>query len=280
MSSEVETSLFVKKKEKLYKKRKTCRPGALFSRFIHTGHLSLPEGIGRCPVLRMKIKELSLDERPREKMLEKGADALSNAELLAILLRTGTGGMNVIETARELLAGCGNRINEVAGMSMERLCRVKGIGPGKAVSIAAAFELGRRCAAEAAMEEHKSISSPKAAVRLLLPHLRDLDHEECWVLFLNRANYLISKERITTGSGDATLIDIKTIIRRAIEKKASGLILAHNHPSGNPMPGKADLEETARLKKALNTCDISLTDHIVIASKSYYSFADEEICRF
>lgn len=240
----------------------------------------MPEGIERCPVLAMKVKEMSLDERPREKMLEKGADALSNAELLAIMLRTGTGGMNVIETARALLASCGNRINEVAGLSTDGLCQIKGIGPGKAVSIAAAFELGRRCAAEAAREEHTSVSSPKAAVRLLFPHLRDLDHEECWVLFLNRANYLISKERITTGSGDATLIDIRTIIRRAIEKKASGIILAHNHPSGNAMPGKADIEETARLKKALNTCDIVLIDHIVIASKSYYSFSDEEMCRF
>lgn len=249
-------------------------------RFIRTGEVTLSEGIERCSVWDMKMKELSLDERPREKMLEKGADALSNAELLAILLRTGTGGMNVVETARELLAGCGNRINEVAGMSTERLCQVKGIGLGKAVSIAAAFELGRRCAAEAAREQHTSISSPKDAVRLLLPHLRDLDHEECWVLFLNRANYLINKERITVGSGDATLIDIRTIIRRAIERKATGIILSHNHPSGNAMPGKADIEETARLKKALGTCDISLIDHIVIASKSYYSFSDEELCRF
>ena len=249
-------------------------------RFIRTVEITLPEGIERCSVWDMKMKELSLDERPREKMLEKGTDALSNAELLAILLRTGTGGMNVVETARELLAGCGNRINEVAGMSTERLCQMKGIGPGKAVSIAAAFELGRRCAAEAAREQHTSISSPKDAVRLLLPHLRDLDHEECWVLFLNRANYLINKERITVGSGDATLIDIRTIIRRAIEKKATGIILSHNHPSGNAMPGKADIEETARLKKALGTCDISLIDHIVIASKSYYSFSDEELCRF
>jgi DNA repair protein RadC len=269
-----------KKKTKVLKKRKICRSQTQILRFIRTVEITLPEDIERCSVWDMKMKELSLDERPREKMLEKGADALSNAELLAILLRTGTGGMNVVETARELLAGCGNRINEVAGMSTERLCQVKGIGPGKAVSIAAAFELGRRCAAEAAREQHTSISSPKDAVRLLLPHLRDLDHEECWVLFLNRANYLINKERITIGSGDATLIDIRTIIRRAIEKKATGIILSHNHPSGNAMPGKADIEETARLKKALGTCDISLIDHIVIASKSYYSFSDEELCRF
>ena len=269
-----------KKKTKVLKKRKICRSQTQILRFIRTVEITLPEGIERCSVWDMKMKELSLDERPREKMLEKGTDALSNAELLAILLRTGTGGMNVVETARELLAGCGNRINEVAGMSTERLCQVKGIGPGKAVSIAAAFELGRRCAAEAAREQHTSISSPKDAVRLLLPHLRDLDHEECWVLFLNRANYLINKERITIGSGDATLIDIRTIIRRAIEKKATGIILSHNHPSGNAMPGKADIEETARLKKALGTCDISLIDHIVIASKSYYSFSDEELCRF
>lgn len=225
----------------------------------------------------MKIKELSLDERPREKMLEKGAEVLSNAELLAIMLRTGTGGMNAVDTARELLAGCGNRINEIADMSVERLCRVRGIGPGKAVCIAAAFELGRRCAEEAARKECRKISSPRAAAQLLIPHMRDLDHEECWVLYLNRANYLIGKERITTGSGEATLIDVRAIVRKALEKKASGIILAHNHPSGNAMPGKADMEETGRLKKALQTCDIGLTDHIVIASGSYYSFADEEL---
>lgn len=223
----------------------------------------------------MKIKELSLDERPREKMMEKGAAALSNAELLAIMLRTGTGGMNAVETARELLGSCDNRINEVAAMSVERLCRTKGIGPGKAVCVAAAFELGRRCAEESAKEVRRSISSPRTAARILAPNMRDLDHEECWVLFLNRANHLLGKERITVGSGDSTLIDIRTIIRKAIEKKASGIILAHNHPSGSPAPGKADIEETRRLKKALNTCDIALIDHIIVTANAFYSFSDE-----
>lgn len=233
------------------------------------------------PCIFMKLKELSLDERPREKMLEKGADSLSNAELLAIILRTGTGGMNVVETARRLLARCGNRINDVAGMSVERLCTIKGIGPGKAVSIAAAFELGRRCAEESAREEHIRISSPLAAARILLPHIRDLDHEECWVLFLTRANGLIGKERLSVGSCDSTLIDRKAIIRKSIEKKAAGIILAHNHPSGSALPGRADIDETTQLRNALNTCDINLIDHIIIGKGSFYSFADEEVtdCR-
>lgn len=225
----------------------------------------------------MKLKELSLDERPREKMIEKGAASLSNAELLAIILRTGTGGMNAVETARSLLFQCGNRINEVAILSIERLCQIRGIGRGKAVSIAAAFEIGRRCAEELAKEEHIKITSPKAAARILLPHIRNLDHEECWVLYLSRANGLICKERLTIGSMDSTLIDRKAIIRKAIEKKASGIILAHNHPSGSPLPGRADIEETAQLRKALNTCDISLIDHIIIGNGSCYSFADEEV---
>ena len=149
--------------------------------------------------------------------------------------------------------------------------------PSKAVTLAAAFELGRRCASESIIDTRTAITSPKTVFRMMLPQLRGLDHEECWVLFLNRANHLIGKEKMTSGGLESTLIDTKMIIRKALEKKASSVILSHNHPSGNPMPGTADITQTRQLKKGLDTCDISLIDHVVIAEGSFYSFADEEL---
>ncbi len=227
----------------------------------------------------MKIKDLCIEERPREKMMERGAEALSNIELLAIMLRTGTEKKNVIDVARELLKSSDGKLNIIAGMSVESLCRTQGIGPSKAVTLAAAFELGRRCAAECITDSRTSISSPKIVFRMMLPILRGLDHEECWVLFLNRANHLISKERISIGGIDSTILDCRTIARKAIEKTACGIILVHNHPSGSALPGTADIQATKQLDKALKTCEISLLDHVIIAEDSYYSFADEEVAR-
>lgn len=225
----------------------------------------------------MRLKELCLDDRPREKMLEKGTSALSNAELLAIMIRTGTGNMNVVDVARTLLQMGGGRLNEVADMPLEKLCSVNGIGRSKAVTIAAAFELGRRCAMELAINEKVSVSSPKTVFRMMLPLLKGLDYEECWVIFLNRANYVIGKERMSVGGLDSTVMDVKSILRRALDRKASGVILVHNHPSGNAMPGQTDIRQTSILKKALQTCEIGLIDHVVIAEDSWYSFADEQL---
>jgi len=225
----------------------------------------------------MRMKDLCLDDRPREKMLEKGAGTLSNAELLAILLRTGTGTMNVVEVARALLRSADGRLNGVAAMTPEKLCEVKGIGLSKAVTVAAAFELGRRAALEPVVTDRTPVSSPKTVFRMMLPLLRGLDHEECWAMFLNRANYLIGKERMSVGGMDSTVMDCKAILRRALDRKASGVILVHNHPSGSAMPGKADIGQTAVLRKALQSCDIQLLDHVVIAEDSWYSFADEQL---
>ena len=225
----------------------------------------------------MKMKELCLDDRPREKMLDKGPSALSNAELLAIMIRTGTGKMNAADVARTLLQKAGGRLNEVADMPMEKLCSVSGIGKSKAVTIAAAFELGRRCALELAIQEKVAVSSPKTVFRMMLPLLKGLDHEECWAIFLNRANYVLGKERMSVGSLESTVMDVKAILRRALERKATGVILVHNHPSGSALPGQADIRQTGILKKALQTCEISLIDHVVIAEDSWYSFADEQL---
>ena len=225
----------------------------------------------------MKIKDLCEDERPREKMMDKGAAALSNAELLAILLRTGTEKMNVIDVAREVLKSGDGKLNEIATMSVDMLCRADGIGPSKAVTVAAAFELGRRCAAENAIDTSTAISSPKTVFRMMLPLLRGLDHEECWILFLNRANFLISKERLSSGGLDSTTLDCRQILKKALEKKACGLIVVHNHPSGNPYQSVEDIRQTRELGKALASCDLHLVDHVIVAGQSYYSFSDETV---
>ena len=227
----------------------------------------------------MKIKELCMDERPREKMMQKGADSLSNAELLAILLRTGTGKMNVVDVARELLKSAGGKLNGVADMALERLCEIEGIGPGKAVTLAAAFELGRRAASEPIVESRTAISSPKIVFRAMLPIMRGLDHEECWVMYLNRANYMIAREKISSGGIDSTTFDSRAIAIKALEKRASGIVITHNHPSGSAIPGAADINATKQLEMTLKTCGISLIDHVIIAEDSYYSFADEEVVK-
>lgn len=225
----------------------------------------------------MKIKELFLDERPRERLLKKGAESLSNAELLAILLRTGTHDKNAVELARSLIGESEGHLGGLALMSIDKLLGMSGIGPTKAATLTAAFELGRRCAQENITIHKQAVCTPEVAYRIMIPHMRDLDHEECWVLYLNRSNHLIGKEMMTSGGLDSTIIDCKMIVRKALEKKASGLILAHNHPSGSALPGTADITQTMALKKALATCDISLLDHIVVARDSYYSFADEHL---
>lgn len=223
----------------------------------------------------MKLKDLCVDDRPREKLLEKGVDSLSNAELLAILIRTGTGRMNVVDVARELMKSADGRLNELSSMPVEKICCVSGIGKSKAATIAAAIELGRRVFMEPHVLEKKAVSSSRAVYRIMIPLLKGLDHEECWVIFLNRANYIIGKERMSIGSMDATIMDVKAILRRALDRKASGVVLVHNHPSGSAMPGQADIKQTGLLKNALQTCDINLVDHVVVAEDSWYSFADE-----
>lgn len=225
----------------------------------------------------MKLKELCIDDRPREKMLEKGPSSLSNAELLAIMIRTGTGKMNVVDVARTLLHTAEGRLNAIADMPVEKLCSISGIGRSKAVTIAAAFELGRRSAAEKIVQDRVPVTSPKDVFRMMLPFMRGLDHEECWAVFLNRANYVLGKDRMSVGGMDSTTIDVKAVLRRALDRKASGVILVHNHPSGSALPGQADIRQTALLRKALQTCEIQLVDHVVIAEDCWYSFADEQL---
>ena len=225
----------------------------------------------------MKIKDLCPDERPREKLRRRGAKTLSNAELLAILLGSGTGGKNVTEVAQELMVSAGGRLTLLGAMPLERLMSHKGVGEVRAITIAAALELGRRSFEEGTLIDKRSITSPQLVCQLMLPSLRNLDHEECWALFLNRSNFLISKEMITSGSLDSTLIDTGRILRKAIEKQCTGVILVHNHPSGSPRPGQADVHQTEVLRRALEAVEIHLTDHIILADDSYYSFSEDQV---
>ena len=225
----------------------------------------------------MRLKEMCADEMPRERLLAKGAGSLSDVELLAILLRTGRGGQNVIDMARELLQSGDGGLAGIAEMSIDRLKAISGIGPGKAVTVAAAFELGRRASLRTALDSAGSLSSPRKVFEIMQPILRDLDHEECWVLFLNKANRLIARDMITRGGLDSTIIDNRAIIKAAFDKKASAVILVHNHPSGSALPSRADITQTSALNKALKTCDLSLMDHVIISRDSFYSFADERL---
>lgn len=227
----------------------------------------------------MRIKEWVANERPREKLLSRGARALSNAELLAILIGSGTGGKNVLEVAQELLARAEGRLVLLAAMPLERMRSQKGLGSVRAVTIQAAMELGRRAFEEMALLDKRSITSPELVYRLMLPTLKNLDHEECWALFLNRANYLIGKEMVSSGSLESTPLDAQKIVRRGIEKQCRHIILVHNHPSGQPRPGEADIRQTERLRKALSLMGISLMDHIVVAEDAFYSFAEERVGR-
>ena len=227
--------------------------------------------------MAMRIKDWCEQERPREKLVSRGARYMSNAELLAILIGSGTGGKNVLEVAQELLSSAEGRLSLLEAMPLERMESHKGMGRVRAITILAALELGRRTFEELAVMDKRSITSPELVYTIMRPLLKHLDHEECWVLFLNRANFLIGKELVSSGSMDITPIDPQKILKRGIEKQCRQVILVHNHPSGQPRPGEADIHQTERLRKALSAVGISLTDHVIVAEDSFFSFSEERI---
>lgn len=210
-------------------------------------------------------------------MLAKGAGAMSNAELLAILIGSGTQKENVIEVANRLLAANEGKLSMIAGMDAGRMKEIGGIGSVRYTTIAAAFELGKRCCLEDPGIEKVPLTDADIVFKMMIPRLKGLDHEEFWIIFLNRANYIIHKEMISLGGLSSTVVDPKLVVKKALDKRASGLIMVHNHPSGNPRPGQSDLTETERMKKAANTFDIALLDHIIICDDCYFSFADDRV---
>ena len=219
------------------------------------------------------IKQWNSGERPRERMLQSGASSLSNAELLAILLRSGNGPQcNVLDLSRVVLAASGGSLGGLCAMGPDALMKIEGMGEAKVCSLLAAFELGRRVACESL--KSVPVTSSAEAVALMRPLLSNLNHEECWVLYLDRGNKLISREKVSSGGVSSTVMDPRIIMRKAVEKLASGIIVFHNHPSGNPRPGKTDNISTESLRKAAVLLEISLLDHIIIGADSYYSFCD------
>lgn len=225
----------------------------------------------------MKIKELTEGERPRERMVEYGAESLGTGELLAVLLRSGTRGESAVELAQRLLSLAGGSLVQLSQMPLERLRAQRGLGGAKVLPVLAALELGRRFMAEESRLEKISIISPAQVYRLVKPVLKGLETEECWVIYLNAAKYVVSRECVSSGGLSSTIIDVRKIVASALERRAHSLVLVHNHPSGNPRPGREDLTQTLALRRALDAFSIQLLDHVVFCDDSYYSFADETV---
>lgn len=222
----------------------------------------------------MKIKDWNRGERPREKLMERGATSLTDSELLAIIINTGRAGMSAVELGRELLSAADYSLNRLSAFSLEQLVAVNGIGEAKATLLKALFELSSRISNEE-INNSAVITSSEDVGRLFIPVMRNLTHEECWVLFLNKAGRVISKERVSIGGVSSTVMDVRVILKSAVEKLATAIIVVHNHPSGNPNPGKQDKEQTRLLRNAAAIFDIALLDHVVIAGNKYFSFSDE-----
>ncbi len=224
----------------------------------------------------LTIKEWALEDRPREKMIQKGVGSLSDAELLAILIGSGTKNETAVAIAQRILSTASNNLGELGKFSLKEFTSIKGIGEAKAISIMAALELGRRRKRAEALDRQK-IQSSADVVEIFQPLLADLPHEEFWVLYLNRANKIIDQSRITQGGTTGTIFDVKLIIKTAVEKLASSMIICHNHPSGNQKPSDQDINITKKLKEASALMDITLLDHIIITDKECFSFADSGI---
>lgn len=220
------------------------------------------------------IKSWAEADRPREKMLNQGRHSLSDSELLAILLRSGSDKETAVELSRRILNSIENDLSKLSRLTVADLSKFKGVGEVKAITIMAALELGRRRRTSEAIQTLK-IGSSQDAAAIFSPELSDLMYEEFWILLLNRANHIISKKMISKGGVTGTVVDPKLIFKEAIECTASGIILCHNHPSGNKNPSDADISLTRKLKDAGILLDIQVLDHLIIAGNSYFSFADE-----
>ena len=224
----------------------------------------------------LTIKALAEDDRPREKLVLKGRQSLSDAELLAILLSSGNKEETAIQLAQRILNDNHNSINQLAKLQLNDLKKYKGVGEAKAVSILAALEIGRRRTDEGVDEKIK-VNSSAIAYKLLKSKLSDLSHEEFWVIYLSRNNSVIKLECISKGGVSGTVVDTKLIMKPGIECLASAIILAHNHPSGNLQPSQQDISLTKKIKEVSLYLDIILQDHIIIGDQAYFSFADEGI---
>jgi DNA repair protein RadC len=226
--------------------------------------------------MSLKITDWAVEDRPREKLIQKGTSSLSDAELLAILISSGTKEKSAVDLGRELLSLVDNNLNSLGKLTLADLKKIRGIGTARAVTITASLELGRRRKLAEA-REIPQIRSSKDVADIFQPILSDLLHEEFWILFLNRSNKVINKMKLSQGGISGTVTDVRIVMKKAIEYLASGIIVCHNHPSGNLNPSESDSKITQKIKEAGNLMDIQLLDHLIISDKDYYSFADNGV---
>jgi DNA repair protein RadC len=220
------------------------------------------------------IKQWAEDDRPREKVILKGIQALSDAELIAILIATGTKDESAVDLGKRVLSLTGNNLNELGRLNLNELRKIRGIGTAKALSISAALELGRRRKLEETSKSSVYIRTSKQAYLYLEPRMTDLKHEEFWVAYLNRSNKIIEIKKVSEGGVTGTVADPKIIFKHALDLLASIIILSHNHPSGNADPSPQDISLTRKIVSAGKLLDISVMDHIIIGDNKYYSFAE------
>ncbi|TRX01099.1 RadC family protein [Flavobacterium gawalongense] len=222
------------------------------------------------------ITNWSEDDKPREKLMLKGKSVLSDAELIAILIGSGSRNESAVDLSKRILASVNNNLNALGKLSISQLMNFKGIGEAKAISIIAALELGRRRRAEDAVELTK-ITSSKTIFEIMQPIIGELPHEEFWIVYLNNSNKVISKSQLSKGGITGTLVDVRLVFKTALEMGATGLILCHNHPSGTLIPSDADKQITRKLKLAGDSLEIKVLDHLIVTETNYFSFIDEGI---
>lgn len=222
------------------------------------------------------IKNWAEGDRPREKLLLKGELSLSDAELIAILIGSGNREESAVQLSKRILNGADNNLNALGKASIKKLMNYKGIGEAKAITIVAAMELGRRRRAEEALVK-KKITSSASVFEVMQPIIGDLDHEEFWIIYLNNSNKIIHKNQLSKGGITGTVVDVRLVLKNALEYGATALVLVHNHPSGTLRPSEPDKLLTKKLKIASESLDIKVIDHLIVTQKAYFSFADERL---
>ena len=222
---------------------------------------------------KLTIKSWAVEDRPREKLMLQGKEKLTDAELITILIGSGTKEESALELSKRILSSVNNDINQLASLTLEKLMEFKGIGEARAINIITALELGKR-RHFTQVKQKPMIKSSKDVFRIIHPVIGELEHEEFWVLFLNNSNKVISKQQLSKGGITATMVDVRLLFKRAVELTSVSVIVCHNHPSGKLSPSNSDKQLTAKIKKAGNTLDIKLLDHLIITQKEYFSFAD------
>jgi DNA repair protein RadC len=225
---------------------------------------------------KLSIRDWAVEDRPREKMLHKGIQSLSDSELIALLIGSGTRNISAVDLARQMLGMADNNLDKLGRYTVTELKKIKGIGQARAIAIVAALEIGRRRKSAEARDDQK-ITGSRDVFDQMFSLLSDLNHEEFWVLLLNRSNKVIEKQKISQGGISGTVTDVRMILKMAIENLATSIILCHNHPSGNLQPSDADISITRKIKESSQLMEISLLDHLIIAGKAYFSFADENL---